>query len=121
MLAWSRLRRQAEPPEGALVWILLVALATGLAVYFGERGYENAGVVADARGNRWLAIHKARAEALMYVFFLAGGSAAAALFFKRKPAAARWVEATFVLALLSVAAAAWISHAGGQVMHGEFR
>ena len=121
-LAWSRLRKQ-EFPEGALVWIIFVALVTGFAVYFGERGFENAGVTADAHGNRWLARHKERAEILMYVFYLTGLSAAATLFTQRRhpPTALRWIRITFLLTCASIVAAIWISHAGGQVIHTEFR
>ena len=112
-----------EFPNGVLVWIILVAVITGLAVYFGERGYENVGVIADLHGNRWLARHKERAETLMYIFYLTGFSALGALFTqRRKPLLAlRLVWLTLLLTVASMGAAAWISHAGGQVMHAEFR
>jgi hypothetical protein len=123
LLAWSRLRHPEEFPEGALIWIILVAFVTGLAVYFGEQGYENVGVIADAHGNRWLAHHKERAETLMYIFYLAGFSALGTLGAQRRRLS--WTRhgltLTLVLTFLSIGAAAWISHAGGQVMHAEFR
>jgi len=123
LLIWTCWRRPAEFPEGALLWIILVALVTGLAVYFGERGYENVGVIADAHGNRWLAHHKERAEHLMYVFFLTGFSALGALFSQRRRprVALRLVWITLFLTWASMGAASWISHAGGQIMHAEFR
>jgi hypothetical protein len=123
LLVWSRIRHAEEFPEGVLIWIILVAMITGLAVYFGEKGLENVGVIADAHGNRWLARHKERAETLMYIFYLTGFSALGALFTqRRKPHVARrlvWV--TLLLTFASMGAASWISHAGGQVMHAEFR
>jgi hypothetical protein len=123
LLVWSRLRHSHEFPEGALLWIILVAIITGLAVYFGEQGYENVGAIADAHGNRWLAHHKERAETLMYIFYLAGFGALGSLWAqRRRPSWARHlVSLTLVLTILSIGAAAWISHAGGQVMHAEFR
>src|ERR1700746_1766455 len=84
LLVWSRLRHPEEFPEGTLVWIVLVAIVTGLAVYFGEQGYENVGVIADAHGNRWLADHKERAETLMYVFYLTGLCALGSLWAQRR-------------------------------------
>jgi hypothetical protein len=129
LLVWSRLPAGSQAcaprefPEGALLWIILVTIVTGLAVYFGERGYENVGVIADAHGNRWLAHHKERAEHLMYVFYLTGLSAVGALFSQRRHPllALRLVWLTLLLTFASMGAASWISHAGGQVMHAEFR
>src|SRR4029077_7623342 len=123
LLVWSRLRHSEEFPEGALIWIILVAVGTGLAAYFGEEGYENVGVIADAHGNRWLAHHKERAETLMYIFYLAGFCALSSLWaqHRRLASARHWVTLTFALTVLSIGAAAWISHAGGQIMHAEFR
>jgi hypothetical protein len=123
LLVWSRLRHSEEFPEGALLWIILVAIITGVAVYFGEQALENVGVIADAHGNRWLARHKERAETLMYIFYLTGLSALGALWAqRRRPSwASHLVSLTLVLTILSIGAAAWISHAGGQVMHAEFR
>jgi len=123
LLVWSRLRRPDEFPEGTLIWIVLVAIVTGLAVYFGEQGYENVGVIVDAHGNRWLAHHKERAETLMYVFYLTGFCAFGSLWaHRRRPSWGRHlVFLTLVLTLFCVGAASWISHAGGQVMHAEFR
>jgi len=123
LLVWSRLRHPEEFPEGTLIWIVLVAIVTGLAVYFGEQGYENVGVIADAHGNRWLAHHKERAETLMYVFYLTGFCALGSLWAQRRGLS--WVRhlvsLTLILTLCSIGAASWISHAGGQVMHAEFR
>jgi hypothetical protein len=130
LLVWSCLpagRRdcpqQREFPEGALLWIIIVAIVTGLAVYFGEQGYENVGAIADAHGNRWLAHHKERAETLMYIFYLTSLSALGALFTQRRSplVALRLVWITLFLTFASMGAASWISHAGGQVMHAEFR
>jgi len=123
LLVWSRIRHPEEFPEGVLIWIILVAIITGLAVYFGERGLENVGVIADAHGNRWLARHKERAETLMYIFYLTGFSALGALFTQRRNplVALRLVWLTLLLTFVSMGAASWISHAGGQVMHAEFR
>jgi hypothetical protein len=123
LLVWSRLRHSQEFPEGALLWIIVVTIMTGLAVYFGEQGYENVGAIADAHGNRWLAHHKERAETLMYIFYLTGLTAVCTLFTRRRNplVAQRLVWVTLFLTLASMGAASWISHAGGQVMHAEFR
>lgn len=40
---------------------------------------------------------------------------------KAKPAAARQAQAALVATLLCAVVAGWISHAGGQVRHSEFR
>ena len=123
LLSWSRLRHPDEFPEGVLLWVILVAIITGLVVYFGLQGYENVGAIADAHGNRWLAHHKERALSLMYVFYLAGLSAFGALLAQRRRPllASRLIWLTLFLTIASIGAASWISHAGGQVIHAEFR
>ncbi len=79
--------------------------------------------MADVDGGKWLDEHMRRAEKFEWAFYFTALLAAAAIAapFKWKKSALPLAVATLVLAAGSVALAGWISHAGGQVRHREFR
>ena len=72
---------------------------------------------------RWFGLHKERAGKSEYVFYLMALSALAAWMAHRKshPSAKPLTWLALALALFSVNLAGWISQAGGQVRHSEFR
>lgn len=104
----------------------LVALSAGSAwpVYvMGEKAYHRVYVAADGDGQDWLNAHKHRAEKLICLFYaLAVVALSAALVPAKLP------KTSFPLAILtlmvgfvSLGAGGWISKAGGQIRHTEFR
>lgn len=121
-LVASFLRTPETDKRVALLWIVFVGMMTGLAVWYGQRGYDRVYSMSNEDAQKWLDVHMHRAEALQYLFYLTGLSALLSLMRWKTAAWNRLLpRLTLILAILSVAAAGWISHAGGQVRHSEFR
>lgn len=123
MLAVAMFRRDLKEQMAALLWIALVGAVTGLVIWYGQKGYDHVYPALDTVARRWLDVHMERGETLMYLFYAAALTSLATLWARRKfPKAARVLAGlTLGLAVLCVGAAGWISHAGGQVRHSEFR
>ena len=89
----------------------------------GEGGYDRVLAVADPTGDAWLKEHVARADKVIWVFYVTAGLAALSILASAKwPAAARPLFlATLLGAVASLGCGGWIGYAGGQVRHSEFR
>lgn len=120
-LFFSLLRKKESAP--ALIWLILMSLITAGAIYFGQQGYDRLYSTLDPEARQWLDVHMKRAEDFLIIFHLVGVAALASLITRHKwPRVAQslgWV--TFVLALICVGLGGWISRAGGQIRHSEFR
>ena len=118
-LAW----RQEQAQQIALCWLVLMGAASLLAVHYGQQGYDRVLAMSNREAQGWLMVHMRRAQAWAWVFYATGAVAGGAL------AARRWQPRVAyclgilacVLALWSSVLGGWISQAGGQVRHGEFR
>ncbi len=114
-------RKKESTP--ALAWLILMSLATGATIYYGERGYDRLFPALDPEAQRWLDLHMERAEDFILIFYTVGAAALASWLAKRKwprlALALEWL--TVALALTSVCFGAWIGRAGGQIRHSEFR
>jgi hypothetical protein len=104
--------------------VILLSAGSAWPVYhFGEAGDDRVISIADHDGGLWLDEHVHRAETMEPIFYITAALALAAIAFPRKwpctdiPLSA----ASGVLALLTIAAAAWIAYAGGRIRHREFR
>jgi hypothetical protein len=108
---------------GGLALIVLAGLMTYPTVKFGQHAYDRVYETIPLEAQQWLDVHMARAERFQYLFYLTAllGAWALASEKRRMPSAHRQATATLVGAALCAAVAAWISHAGGQVRHEEFR
>lgn len=100
--------------SSALAWPVL-----GL----GQNAYNRMRPQADEPGQQWLKEHMQRAEGLVYVFYGTSLLAAAALVSQRKfpKAVLPMTVATLIAGAASLGAGGWISKAGGQIRHPEFR
>ena len=109
--------------EAGLALVVLAGVITFPTVKFGQHAYDRIYEQIPLEAQQWLDVHMSRAERLQWIFYLTAALAVWALAGsrKRKPSAVRQVQATLVAAGLCAALAAWISHAGGQVRHSEFR
>ncbi len=109
--------------EAGLALIVLAGVITFPTVKFGQHAYDRLYEQIPLEAQQWLDVHMSRAERLQWFFYLTGALAAWALVSsrKKKPAAVRQAQATLAAAGLCAALAGWISHAGGQVRHSEFR
>ena len=116
----------ARSRTAQMIGLLVLALlgpATWAAVEYGERGYDRVYSMSNANARAWPDVHKKRAQKSEYVFYLMAVAALAALIAHRKshPSAKPLTWLALALALISVNLAGWISQAGGQVRHSEFR
>ena len=104
----------ALPSSSALAWPVL-----GL----GQDAYNRVRPQADEAGQQWLKEHMRRAEAVVYVFYATSLLAAAALVTHRKfpKGVLPLTVATLVAGGVSLGVGGWISKAGGQIRHPEFR
>ena len=110
-----------------IVALILVIIGAGSAwpvIYFGHRGYDRVYSMSNNHdAQRWLDIHEDRAEDCAWLFYATAVVALVTIIahWKFGRAAMLLAALTLVLAACSVAAAGWISQAGGQVRHSEFR
>lgn len=123
LLFVSLVTRRSKEQLGALLWLALMGLATWAAIHYGQRGYDRVLSMSNDAAQAWLKVHMHRAETFAWVFYLTGLSALAAIGTGKKwPKASQGlVWATLLLAFISMNLGGWISQAGGQVRHSEFR
>lgn len=103
--------------------VLLCSSAAYPILSLGQDSYNRVRPFADVDGQKWLREHMRRAETSVYAFYATTALAAAGLASLRKsPRATRpLVLATLVSGAVSLGIGGWISAAGGQVRHSEFR
>lgn len=109
-----------------IVGLLIILIGTGSAwpvAEYGEGGYDRTYARADKAGQRWLDDHVHRANVGMNVFYVTAVVALAAMVLPARFPRSQlpMVAITLILALASLCVGAWISRAGGQVRHTEFR
>ena len=107
----------------ALVLIFASAIFVWPVVRQGDLAYSSVLAIADEDGQAWLKAHVHRADQLIWLYYTLAGLAVAAIFVPKKwpKTAFPLVIFTMVLALVSLGAGAYISHAGGKIRHREFR
>lgn len=116
----------ARSRSAQMIGLLVLALlgpATWAAVEYGEKGYDRVYSMSNPDAQAWLEVHKERAgksEGAFYLMSLAAFAAWGAHLKSHKLAKAL-TGLALILALISVNLAGWISQAGGQVRHSEFR
>src|ERR1035437_3814025 len=123
VLATGLFARSRAARNSGLGLIVLCAASAWPVLYFGQHGYNHLYPQLDTESQQWLNVHMERAERFIYAFYLTALLGIAALVVQK-----RFLRATKVLTLLTLAAAiaslgsgAWISRAGGEVSHSEFR
>lgn len=115
--------RNRTATVAALVLIFVSGFAAWPVYSFGEAAYDRVKAMSDPAGAQWLDEHMARAEKLIYLFYLLAGGALAGIL-----APLKWPRTAFPLAIgvlvlgtLNLGLGGWISYAGGHVRHPEFR
>jgi hypothetical protein len=122
-LAWGLWAKSLEGRRGALLWLVVMAILTGVAIHFGEKGFDRVYAMSNSDAQAWLDLHATRADRFEFLFTLTGLSALAALIasWKRRSWEKTLSWVTIFLALCSFTAAGWIAQAGGPIRHSEFR
>lgn len=107
---------------GLLLVILAAASAWPVARY-GQNAYKQIRGVADDAGQAALDEHMERADKLIFVFYATAVVGIVALVSQRKfpKTAVPLAGITLLAAIASLGAGGWISKAGGQIRHPEFR
>jgi hypothetical protein len=115
---------RSKPAQVIALALVLGCAATAWPVLgLGQNAYNRVRPQADETGQAWAREHMRRAETFVYVFYATALLAAAGLLAHRKwPQAVKPVTAAVLLAgASSLAVGGWISKAGGQIRHPEFR
>ena len=122
-LAFGLLARNKSTRTAGLIIAAFCAASALPVLYFGQHGYNNLAPLLDTESHQWLDEHMDRAERFIYFFYATAILAIAALALPKK-----FPKACIPLALLTLALGAvslgiggWISRAGGQASHSEFR
>ena len=123
LLLGGLLRKSKETQVAALILIAVIGAATWVVVKYGQKGYDRVHAMSNEEAQPWLEVHMNRAEKVQYLYYGTALLALAGLIAirKEKPSAKILVLLTLLLTGFCVAVGGWISHAGGQVRHSEFR
>jgi hypothetical protein len=107
----------------ALVVVIFAALSVWPVGEYGDRAYDRVHSMSNQDGQQWLDVHRHRADIGSWAFYATAIVATTALILPRfRPRTQLPLAlATLVFTFASLAAGAWISHAGGKVRHSEFR
>jgi hypothetical protein len=122
-LAAGLIARSRAARNIGLAIVIVCAASAWPVLYFGQRGYNHLYPQLDTESQQWLDVHMDRAERYITVFYLTAFLGVGALAVQKKFAktsrALTWL--TLLAAIFSLALGAWISRAGGEVSHSEFR
>ena len=107
----------------ALVVVLMSAAAAWPVYQYGEQAYDGVLSMADDDGRAWLALHKARAENLIWFFYAVAALSAIALIvpIKWPGSSVTLAIGVLVLGVISFGVGGYIAYAGGKIRHRDFR
>lgn len=120
----AALLARSKPARAIALGIIVVSSASAWPVqYYGENAYQPVRQISDEQGQHWLDEHMGRAEKLIYAFYATTLLGIGGLVSQKKfpKAALPLTIATLVASGVSLGIGGWISKAGGQIRHPEFR
>jgi len=122
-LVISFIQRSRPAQITALILICICAAMAYPVVRLGENAYDTIEARSKDDGLAWLDAHAQRAEKALIVYYTLTGVSFLALMvpIKYPKSATPLAVLTLVVATAAMGAGAWISYAGGQVRHPEFR
>jgi hypothetical protein len=122
-LAISTLWLHKHAQVVSLILVVIACTSVWPVIQYGQAAYGHVYATSDPAAQQWLDLHMKRAEQFQYLFYATGLLAIAAIL-----AAWKWPHvlknlcwAVLAMSIASISVAGWISHAGGQVRHSEFR
>jgi plastocyanin len=116
--------QRSRPAMIAALVVVLISAAAAWPVYeYGEQAYDRALSMSDDTGRAWLAVHKERAESLIWFFYAVAILSALALVVPVWwPRLSLWAAvAVLVLGPILLGVGGYIAYAGGRIRHREFR
>ena len=107
----------------ALILIFLAGLSAWPTYHYGQAAYDRVKSMSDTVGGQWLDEHMARAEKLIYAFYVLAAVAVVGIFapLKWPRAATPLAVIALVLGVGTLGIGGWISYPAGHVRHKEFR
>jgi hypothetical protein len=123
VLAATLLVRSKSARNIGLLLIVICAASAWPVLYYGQHGYNHLYPQLDTESQQWLDVHMERAERFVYAFYLTALLGIAALLTQKKfPRATKALTGlTLAAGIASLGIGGWISRAGGEVSHSEFR
>jgi hypothetical protein len=123
VLVTGLLARKPPVRVMGLVLVFLCAASAWPVLIYGQHGYNHLHDQLDTESLQWLDAHMDRAEKFIYVFYATAAVALAALLLQGKfpKSIVPLSTVALLLAIASIGLGAWISRAGGQIAHSEFR
>ncbi len=115
---------RSKPAQVIALTLVLGCAATAWPVLgLGQNAYNRVRPQADEAGQAWAREHMRRAETFICVFYATAFLAGAGLLAHRKwPKAVKpFTAAVLIAGVASLGLGGWISKAGGQIRHPEFR
>jgi hypothetical protein len=121
--AIALIMRSRRVAIAGLVLLFVGGFSAWPTYHYGQAAYDGVKAMSDPVGGQWLDEHMARAEKLIYAFYLLAAVALAGILAPLKwPRAAMPLTITaLVLATGVLGIGGWIGYAGGHVRHPEFR
>ena len=122
-LAVSTLWLHKHAQVMSLILVVIACVSVWPVIHYGQAAYDRVYAMSDMAAQQWLDLHMKRAEQFQYLFYATALVAVAGIIaaWKWPRALKRLCWTTLVMAVASISIAGWISHAGGQVRHAEFR
>jgi hypothetical protein len=117
------IQRSRPAQVATLIIVFLSALSAWPVGEFGEQAYDPVFSMSDEPGQAWLKEHRARADELIFTFYVLAALSAAALLVPLK-----WPNSSLPLVISVIAfgvvvlgMGGYIAYAGGRIRHREFR
>jgi hypothetical protein len=122
-LAIAMILRSRPAQITALVLVFICSASAWPVKILGEQAYDKIESMSNDQGYAWLDAHAQRATKAMFVFYIVAAVSVAALLvpWKFPKSALPLAAVTLLLCFAAMGAGAWISYAGGQIRHSEFR
>jgi len=123
VLTVGLIARSTAARKTGLIITVLCGAAAWPVLYFGQHAYNQLHATLDPASQQWLEVHMARAERYVYAFYATALLGIGALVPRKTFLKTRNVLAvlTLISALVALGLGGWISRAGGQIRHSEFR
>lgn len=117
------LARNPSVRRTGLILVFISAASAWPVLLYGQHGYNHIHDQLDTESLQWLDAHMDRAERFIYAFYVTAALALSALLLPKKfpKSLVPLASVTLLTAAASVGLGAWISRAGGQISHSEFR
>lgn len=107
----------------SLALVFICSISAWPTYHYGQAGYDRVKAMADEAGGQWLDEHMARAEKLIWAFYVVAGAAAVGMVgVTLWPRTSRLIAVIIlVLGFTTLGVGGYIAYAGGHVRHREFR